>query len=104
MNPNRCLAIVAVVIFGVAGLAFAQKKDEGPQSAQPVVQADAGTPATACPCGHGSVAACHAMATPTGKDRRTANSDQKVTGKQRSTEQEGDPDAPQNHVEYGGGG
>lgn len=104
MSFNKYLAYVAAMIFGVAGLAFAQEKDEAPQPAQPVLQADAGSPATACPCGRGSVAACHSMAPEATKNQRAADSNQKVTGKRSPTEQEGDPDAPQNHVEYGGGG
>lgn len=102
MSCNKYLAFVAAMIFGVAGLAFAQKKDKAPQPAQPVLQADAGSPA--CPCGRGSVAACHSMAPEATKNQRAANPDQKVSGKRSSIEQEGDPDAPQNHVEYGGGG
>lgn len=103
MNRKKYLAIIAGIVFGVAGLAFAQKDTPATQAAQPAAQSDAGAPLVACACGHmeAGVTACSQAAPPEAAKRKHAVN---AKDKETPTYLEGDPSAPQNHVEYGGGG
>lgn len=112
MKASKYLATIAVIIFGVTGLAVAQQLGEGyyGQQANPPAVTES-QPASPC-----LLAQLHGMNGNTVTtempaccfDAANQKSEQKKTEKGKSitapTAQEGDPSAPQNHVEYGGGG
>lgn len=109
MKRYRFLAVIAGVIFGIGGLAVAQEGYYGQQAAnQPAAQSDSGLRLVACACGHmhgDPSAAMHAYAPPAAPE--TSKSEHMKNGQQMkdggtSSQPEGDPNAPQNHVEYGG--
>jgi hypothetical protein len=91
MKRNRLLAIVAAMVFGLGSLAVAQEGYYGQQAttSQPAPQSE---PAhrTACACGH-----MH------GQSPASSSANQQKKGGAAS-QSEGDPNAPQNLVEYGG--
>lgn len=111
MKRNKHLAILATVILGVAGLAVAQEGYYGQKAAnQPAAQTDSGTRAVACACRHmhgDTSAAMRSYASPaapeTSKKKRVLKPAQVRSGG-ASTQPEGDANAPQNLVEYGGAG
>ncbi len=83
MKRSRFLATVAATIFAIGGLAIAQEGYYGQQAAttnQSTQRKDSSPRQVACACGHmhGNAAARDGGAS------------------------QGDPNAPQNHVEYGG--
>lgn len=112
MKRRKYLAVVAALVFGLAGLATAEEGFYGQQvAAQPAAQSDSGAQQVACACGHmhgnlsAQPAATSAPASVVHKDgHANKKSEVKANEAGASTQQEGDPSAPQNQIEYGGGG
>lgn len=107
MKSKKYLAILAVMIFGVAGLAVAQEGYYGQQASKvPAVQSQPAAPIIACACGHNHVGVATGMPSvipaPAPADRNDVRT-QKQDNKSSGASTEGDPSAPQNQVEFGGG-
>ncbi len=104
MNRHKFLAIVTGLILGVGGLAVAQEGYYGQQAAtQPAQQASSNANLVACACGHmqgDATASMRAFAPSSSKDQVGKN---EQPSKDRGASTQGDPSAPQNRVEYGGG-
>lgn len=112
MKRKKYLAIVAVIVFGGAGLAFAQKDSRATQAAQPAAQSvaqpaaqsDGSAPMVACACSHmdsGVMACSRATAPDVAKEKHAYHAKDKGAS---TIWDKGDPTAPQNRIEYGGGG
>ncbi len=111
MTRNKYVAVLTVAILGLTGLALAQEGYYGQQPASsPAAQTHSTAQMVACACGHmhgDATAAMRAFAPPTAPNppkAKVRNNEQPPKERGASTQQEGDPNAPQNHVEYGGGG
>lgn len=108
MNRKKYLAIIAGIVFGVSGLAFAQKDTPATLAAQPaaqsVAQSDGSAPMVACACSHmdsGVMACSRATAPDVAKEKHASHAKDKGAS---TIWDKGDPTAPQNRIEYGGGG
>lgn len=108
MNASKYLALVAVIIFGVSGLASAQEGYFGQQATPPPAAAQS-KPVAACLwaalyIGPGTTAGEPVGCLDVAKHKRAQKKAEmeKNTGAPRA--QEGDPAAPQNQIEYRGGG
>ena len=109
MKATKYLASFAVIIFGLSSLAIAQEGYYGQQASPPA----AAESQRVSPCLLAQLHGTSANATATEMpgccfDAANQKSEQKKTGKGKGiaapTTQEGDPAAPQNQIEYGGGG
>lgn len=110
MKATKYLASFAVIIFGLSSLGIAQEGYYGQQASPPATAESQ----TVSPCLLAQLHGTGADATVTqmppvllgcSEAEIGADEDGKGEGHRRSNNpQEGDPAAPQNQVEYGGGG
>jgi uncharacterized protein HemX len=108
MKHSQRLVVIAAMILGIAGFAFAQQAARAqPETRQPALQSDRNAQHTqlmACACSHmeGGVMACNrAVAPGAAKEKHASQSTNKGAS---ATWEKGDPNASQNRVEYGGPG
>ncbi len=111
MKRYRFFAAIAVMVLAIGSFAAAQEGYYGQQATtnEPAQQTDSGARLVACACGHmhgDMTAAMRASVPPTASESsKSAHSKpQKHTQDGAASQPEGDPNAVQNQVEYGGGG
>ncbi len=106
MKHSQRLVVIAAMILGITGFAFAQQAAQAQPEARPALQSDRSAQPTqlmACACSHmeGGVMACNrAVAPGVAKQKHASHSTNKGAS---ATWEKGDPNASQNRVEYFGG-